>query len=430
MQGWVWNPQKAKNGNISIGYGLLAPTGRDNVTNNIVTAPGATPVNTVVDYSIQPGQGGWGMVFQWQAFKYLGNGFLAYTDGDYIATQGGTNGVLRSVAALSQPLTAYNAIQDQYLIEFGVSHPISKIPGLTVTFGPRDEGVPARDLFGNDLGFRRPGLAVSVEPGIIYTRGNNMIQAQVAKPFFRDRTKSVPDDILGTHGDAAFANWVWLVSYTLRLPKKDRVTESSLRPAASPVAVPAVAPATPSVVPPATAAAAAPAPVQTSANAPMASKFKSFNLKTLSGARRDLHDYADKVTLVSFFFPRCPYCNVELPEVQKIYDKYKDKGLSMVWINILPDEEHLIRDWQAQHHYTVPVLIGGSEAALEKDYRVTGTPTTYVLNEKGGVLFYKSGYDPGDEKNLEAFVVKALNISPDSAGPAVVSRNDSTAAAH
>jgi hypothetical protein len=220
MQGWVWNPQKARHGNINIGYGLLAPTGKDNVTNNVVTAPGATPVNTVVDYSIQPGQGSWGMVFQWQAFKDLGNGFLVYTDGDYIATQGGYNNVLRSASALSQPLTAYNAIQDQYLIEFGVSHPISKIPGLTVTFGPRDEGVPARDLFGNDLGFRRPGLAISLEPGIIYSHGPSMIQAAVGKAMFRDRTKSVPDDILGTHGDAAFANYVWFLSYNYRIPKR------------------------------------------------------------------------------------------------------------------------------------------------------------------------------------------------------------------
>jgi hypothetical protein len=89
-----------------------------------------------------------------------------------------------------------------------------------VTFGPRDEGVPARDLFGNDLGFRRPGLAISLEPGIIYSHGPSMLQVAVGKAMFRDRTKSVPDDILGTHGDAAFANYVWFLSYSYRIPKR------------------------------------------------------------------------------------------------------------------------------------------------------------------------------------------------------------------
>jgi hypothetical protein len=48
------------------------PTGKDNVKNNIVSSPTATPTVTTVDYSIQPGQGAWGMVFQWQAFKNMG----------------------------------------------------------------------------------------------------------------------------------------------------------------------------------------------------------------------------------------------------------------------------------------------------------------------------------------------------------------------
>jgi hypothetical protein len=45
-----------------------------------------------------------------------------------------------------------------------------------------------------------------------------MLEASVAKAVYRDRTKSIPDKMLGTHGDAAFADYVWLVSYSYRLP--------------------------------------------------------------------------------------------------------------------------------------------------------------------------------------------------------------------
>jgi hypothetical protein len=218
-QGWVLNPKRAHKGNLAVGFGVSIPTGRDNVTNNLISTPGAQPVNTPVDYSIQPGSGGWGMVFQWQAFRPMGRSVF-YTDGNYLATQGGYNHVLRSASAASQPLTAYNAIQDQYLIEAGVAHPVSRIGGLTLTFGPRDEGVPARNLIGNDLGFRRPGFAISLAPGFIYARGANMITASVGKALYRDRTRSVPDMILGTHGDAAFADYVWFVTYSYRIPKK------------------------------------------------------------------------------------------------------------------------------------------------------------------------------------------------------------------
>ena len=221
-QGWLWNPRHSRRGNISVGFGVQAPTGKDNVQNNVLTTASATtPTLVTADYSIQPGSGGWGMIFQWQAFRDLGRSTTLYTTGSYLATQGGTNNVLRSASALSQPLTAYNAIQDQYLLQGGVSHPLRPVKGLTLTFGPRLEGVPASNLIGNDLGFRRPGFAISVEPGLIYARGRNMIQASIGKAVYRDRTRSVPDKILGTHGDAAFADYVWLLSYSFRLPAKD-----------------------------------------------------------------------------------------------------------------------------------------------------------------------------------------------------------------
>ena len=218
-QGWILNPKKAHSYNASLGFGVSMPTGKDNVKNNVQTSPGATPTLTTVDYSIQPGQGAWGMILQWQAFKNAGKAVF-YTDGSYLATSGGYNNVLRNATALNQPLTAYNAIQDQYLLEAGVSHPVSRIKGLTVTFGPRWEGVPAKNVIGNDLGFRRPGYAVSLAPGIIYVRGTSMLTAAVGKALLRDRTRSVPDRILGTHGDAAFADYVWFLNYTYRIPKK------------------------------------------------------------------------------------------------------------------------------------------------------------------------------------------------------------------
>src|SRR5262245_65144908 len=89
-----------------------------------------------------------------------------------------------------------------------------------------------------------------------------------------------------------------------------------------------------------------------------ADTFKPFKLKTLDGTERSLSDVLGKATLVVFFYPTCPYCNAAFPDVQRIYSTYKARGLSMVWINVLTDEEKLIADWQRSHNYTVPVLLG------------------------------------------------------------------------
>jgi hypothetical protein len=219
---WIRNPLNAPRNNFSIGLGVLMPTGNDDVQNTVNTNTTGTgspvEVTAPVDYSIQPGNGGWGLVMEWAGYQRINKSLTFYTDGDYIATQGGTNGVQRGATlSTTTPLNNYAAISDQYLFEAGVEFPIAKVKGLSGTFGPRDEGVPADNLFPNSNdGFRRPGFAVTVGPGGQYVRGHNILTAGVYKAVHRDRTSSYPDSLYHTHGDAAFAQYVWLASLTHR----------------------------------------------------------------------------------------------------------------------------------------------------------------------------------------------------------------------
>lgn len=215
VQGWVWDPRENSRGNVAFGFGVSLPSGRDNVVNSVDSFNGKGPQNVVLDYSIQPGSGGYGLTFQWQSFKNLGGTAQVFFNGSYIATPQNTTGVLRTSTS-ANPLTMYASISDQYLLEAGIAKPISQVRGLTLTFGPRWEGVPAKDLIGDSLGFRRPGYAVSLAPGFQYVRGRNLLTASVGKAILRDRTRSVPDRIAGGHGDAAFADYVWLGSYSYR----------------------------------------------------------------------------------------------------------------------------------------------------------------------------------------------------------------------
>jgi len=97
------------------------------------------------------------------------------------------------------------------------------VRGLTLTFGPRWEGVPARDLIGDSLGFRRPGFAISLMPGIQYSHGKSLSTAAVGKAIYRDRTRSVPNQMTGAHGDAAFADYIWLANYSVRFGGRHEV---------------------------------------------------------------------------------------------------------------------------------------------------------------------------------------------------------------
>jgi peroxiredoxin len=137
-----------------------------------------------------------------------------------------------------------------------------------------------------------------------------------------------------------------------------------------------------------------------------AETFKSFKLKALDGTERTLADFANRATLIVFFHPSCQYCVAALPKIQTITDEYNDRGLSVVWINVLPEENRLLKEWQAHHELTAPILLATS--SVQRNYRLTMTPTHYLIDTRSTVLWKHSGYNEGDESKMRNEVAKAL----------------------
>lgn len=137
-----------------------------------------------------------------------------------------------------------------------------------------------------------------------------------------------------------------------------------------------------------------------------AETFKPFKLKTPDGTQRALSDVLGKATLVIFFSPTCNYCNVSAPLIQKLHDTHKDRGLSIVWVNVIPEEERLIASWRDKHGHTMPILLGGR--SIQRDYRLTMTPTYYLLDPERTVLWKHAGFKAGDEPAIEKAIQAAL----------------------
>jgi hypothetical protein len=207
---WLVRPPAEGRQNISIGLGVKAPTGKPGAKDTVLTAAGI--VTQVVDQSIQPGDGGWGVTLELQAFKVIGKATL-FTSGVYLLNPRETNGVQTGRA---QPAESVMSVADQYLLRAGVVYPMPKVRGLAFSIGARGEGVPARDLIGGSEGFRRPGYSIGVEPGLIYSRGRDIWSFGLPVAVRRNRIRSVPDIQGNRHGDAAFADYVILVGYSHR----------------------------------------------------------------------------------------------------------------------------------------------------------------------------------------------------------------------
>ena len=220
---WLLSGEKAKKGNTAIGLGLKFPTGDYAATSTFYNqgTEGGTEVKTV-DQSIQLGDGGTGIIIDFQGLWNLKGTLFWYYDGFYMFSPKETNGTPTNRRRENE---AIMSVQDQYALRTGLFKSFTNIHGLGISLGGRVEGIPVHDAIGGSEGFRRPGYIVSVEPGISYMKGNVTGTLNVPFALIRNRTQSVtdsenstPDDVV--HGDAAFADYLINFTLAVRIPKK------------------------------------------------------------------------------------------------------------------------------------------------------------------------------------------------------------------
>lgn len=211
-RGWIFRPPTESGGNAAVGLSLKLPTGDYRAMGTATDAQGNV-IQATADQSIQAGDGGVGFVIDAQAYRPIRFGSSVYFTGTYLFNPRDTNGVSTFRRRRGEEVMS---VSDQYLVRGGIARAAPKIPGLVVTFGGRWEGVPVRDLIGKSNGFRRPGYAISADPGFLYTRWGYVFSCSVPWAIERNRRRSVTDIANGIHGDAAFADFVVTLSLSKR----------------------------------------------------------------------------------------------------------------------------------------------------------------------------------------------------------------------
>jgi hypothetical protein len=217
---WLLNPIAHGNGNIRVGLGLKAPTGNNSVSDKYYTA---TDVRLrPVDPAIELGDGGWGAIAQFEAFRAIRWRVSVYAAGSYLS-----NPRVHTNVPIFAPMTGVTrpvSVADEYSAHAGVSYYAWSAGGLSFSLGGRIDGVPVRDLFGwNDTSFRRPGYVVYAEPTIALTmmRGPFAIRGHtfslsVPVAVDQNRETSLLDKSLGRHGGGDFARYLVFLGYTRR----------------------------------------------------------------------------------------------------------------------------------------------------------------------------------------------------------------------
>lgn len=137
---------------------------------------------------------------------------------------------------------------------------------------------------------------------------------------------------------------------------------------------------------------------------------KNFTLKNLSNEQKSFNDLkGEKLTLIDFWATWCKPCNKAIPELNKIYSRYKDRGVEIIGINCdgprsISKVAPMVKSLQIQY----PVLID-INAGLMDDLNLMAYPTLLMVNGEGKILWIHEGYVTGDGEVISAEIEKNLN---------------------
>ena len=125
--------------------------------------------------------------------------------------------------------------------------------------------------------------------------------------------------------------------------------------------------------------------------------FTAFESETLDGEKVTEEIFkGNKVTMVNVWGIFCPYCVLEMPDIQKLSETYKEKGVRVIGVlcdtadtitgENIPEKVQQAKDIVAQAGSEYTHILPSPSLNKVKLDTVFSVPTTYFLNEKGELI--------------------------------------------
>ncbi len=115
--------------------------------------------------------------------------------------------------------------------------------------------------------------------------------------------------------------------------------------------------------------------------------------------------------VIAFWSTWCKNCPDEMKQFQRMYDQYKDQGLTVLGVSIdCSKTVSKVRPWIQGRRFTFPILLDTANN-VKRLYNVNPVPHSFIIDKAGQIVYSHIGYRPGDEKAYEAEIVKLLKPS-------------------
>jgi len=143
-------------------------------------------------------------------------------------------------------------------------------------------------------------------------------------------------------------------------------------------------------------------------------KAPDFELFSADGNKIKLSDYRGKVIWLYIWQCGSPFCREAIPHLQKLSEKYKDKGLVILGFNCF-DDKRIAKNFMRENSVTFPNILDSSDASekvIFDGYRNrSGTvPLSYIIDTRGKVVDAWCGYEEDNKRALAALKKAGMQL--------------------
>jgi peroxiredoxin len=150
----------------------------------------------------------------------------------------------------------------------------------------------------------------------------------------------------------------------------------------------------------------APAPVDVGRPAP------AYSTVSASGDSVSLASLRGQAVLLNVWATWCHPCRDEIPELQRLYERYSGRGLEVVGVSVdAIGHEEAITAFARRYGMTYPIWRDPNES-VSATFLVIGVPATFLIDRAGILRWKKTGPIAPSDTTLVAAIDQTLAPQP------------------